>query len=423
MKKKVKWIGLAVVVLAAVAAAIASLLTPAAVPLTRVSPQRAELTLLAQGSVAGDRVVAIYPLTSGALLEVYVTEGQRVKAGDLICAIDPEPILQQIRQAESGIQSSRAQQQNFLDQTYGSQIVRQEQLQLQSLRIQQGERDLAQARTDLERLQSLYDIGALALVELEEASAAAAQLELALQSSRAEYAILQADADGASMSDHYEAMIALEQSKLALLERELENCTVTVAADGVISALPVLESNYVSVNAPVAELTVTESLRVKTDISTRDVDSIREGDEVLLRLKRRGGDTELSGKISKIAETAELSISSLGLEEYRVKVEIQPGPLPAGAGFGAGYDVEVEFILYREEDRLLVPKSALFRLNGSDMLWLADNGRLRAVEVQKGMELRTQFVIEGGLAPDDLVVSDANDKLLKNGLRVGTEER
>lgn len=421
MKKKVKWIGLGVIALLAVVATAYTMLAPTALPLTEVSPQRAELHIIAQGSAAGDRVVQLYPLVSGPLLEVFVEEGQRVRAGEVICTIDPEPIRQQLRQAESSIQSVRAQQQNFVEQTASKQQSHREQLQLQGLRIEQGQRDLALAQTELSRQQSLYDIGALAKAELEQAEAAVQQLSLALEAARAELTILEADPDGASMGGHYQALIAVEQAKLALLERDLAHTSITASADGIISALPVLTSNYVSASSPVAELTVTETLHVEADISTSDVDSIHVGDEVILRLNRRGGEVEFPGHISKIAETAELTISALGLEEHRVKVEILPGAVPKGVEFGAGYDVEVAFILFRQDDQLLVPKSALFEQDGADMLWLVDGGRLRAVPVQKGMELRTQYVIEDGLSPDSLVVSDANDKRLKDGLRVTNE--
>jgi hypothetical protein len=43
---------------------------------------------------------------------------------------------------------------------------------------------------------------------------------------------------------------------------------------------------------------------------------------------------------------------------------------------------------------------------------------VQAKQIVKGMELRTEFVIESGLEEGDDVVTDANNDTLKNGLRV-----
>jgi HlyD family secretion protein len=85
---------------------------------------------------------------------------------------------------------------------------------------------------------------------------------------------------------------------------------------------------------------------------------------------------------------------------------------------GMGYSVDVRFYLYREDGQFTVPRTALFKNNGSDRVWVVREGRAEQLEVQKGMELRTETVILSGIYAGDFVVTDANNAGLRAGVRV-----
>jgi multidrug efflux pump subunit AcrA (membrane-fusion protein) len=96
----------------------------------------------------------------------------------------------------------------------------------------------------------------------------------------------------------------------------------------------------------------------------------------------------------------------------------------AGAGdvhLGVGFSVDVRFIMYREDQKIAVPKTALYKDGGRDMLWVLRDGKAAAIEVSLGMELRTETVVEAGLASGDAVVTDANNAALKQGARIKLE--
>ena len=56
------------------------------------------------------------------------------------------------------------------------------------------------------------------------------------------------------------------------------------------------------------------------------------------------------------------------------------------------------------------------------MVWAVRDGRLSPEAVQKGRELRTEYVIESGLTDGTVVVTDANNAVLKSGLRVSASD-
>ena len=414
MKKEVKTILLAVLLPLLAAGGIYLQMIPKDIPLTRLVPVTAELTLTETGTVTGSRVIQIYPLAPGEVLAIAVREGQRVRAGDVICTIDPEPVLEKIKQTESKIESYRTQLDSGIHTNAGQQA-------LQQILIEQAEKDLAQARTDLERSRALYQEGFLSPADFEAAQQKVSQYQSSLSAGRQELKILAESVLDNENRSYYQALIDIEASNLRLLQKELENSTVTAVADGIITAVPVRETNLAG-SAPAAELTVTDQMSIETYVSTNDIGSIAQGDPVRMVLRRRDEDLQFIGTVTQVYDTAESKISALGLEEHKVKVEIMPESPEAWEVLGIGYEVEVQFLLYQQADQLTAPKTALFKANGSDMIWLVRNGRLHAVPVTTGVELRTETVILSGVEPGSYVVTDANDDELKENLRVAIKQ-
>lgn len=482
MKKKVKFIILGLIALAVAGGVIYSMTAPITVPLTAIAAKTAELAFSEQGIAVAEHVIQVYPLAQGQLLSVNVREGQNVREGDIICVIDPAPFYTQISRIQSVIVGHELQMDN-LDVEQGrvrdelrtsrdrltaelhalsaqehssnlsvetQNISVDERLRLQDLLIEQSASDLARARGELDRASVLYQAGSMPQFEYEAALDLVAKSESALESVQLERGVI-AQGRGVSSSDYYagakaafiaqingidqslakdytsvmkayyQSLIQGSLAEITQLNREIENCTVTAPIHGVITRLNVKSTNFVSSSVPVAEITATGNT-VEVYVSTKDVDSIRLGDIVELTLKRREGDVVFTGEVENIGATAVSMLSALGVEERKIKVQINPHTEQLDdASFGVGYEADVKFFVYREDNKLAVPKTALYKDNGKDMLWVVREGIAEAIEVTVGIELRTETVIEYGLQEGDFVVTDANNRALKNGVRVRNE--
>lgn len=417
MKKNVKLILLGVGGLLIAAAAIYTLTAPISVPLTAIAPGTAELFFREQGVMAAERVVSVYPMAQGKLMSLGVSEGQAVKAGDVLCSIDTRPVELRISQSRSIISGYQAQMAAASGQTKEGSTLTAERLRLQNILIEQRAAEAERASTALERAKLLYDEGEISKAQLEDAQALCDQGATALAAAKQELAVIEAGGAQGDLSGYYRALIAAEQASIAQMESELENCTVLAPVDGVVTALYAADTNVISLTAPVAAISSANNGVIEAYLSTKDISSVKEGDAVELTLKQRSGDKVFKGVISRIGGTAEVRISSLGMEERRVKVEITPDA--AGlAALKAGFEVDVKFLLYHQEGAMLVPKTALFKDGDKDMLWVVRNGKMQSAEVQLGTELRTERVIISGLNEGDYVVSDADNAALKNGARV-----
>jgi HlyD family secretion protein len=419
MKKSVKIGIMAIIILAAVGGTVTWMMTPLPVGLTGVTAKTVELSFTEQGTVVADSVMQVYPLAQGQLVQVNVAQGQSVRKGDILCEIDAEPLRLRIGQIEAAISSYEAQMRYAQEQVSSANATTRERIAMQNTLIAQNKAVLERAKIDLSRTQALYTAGGISQAELDLAQGAVDTLEVSLLLSQQELAVIVAGGNQIGQSDYYQALIQIERANMAQLQRDIESCVVLSPVEGTVTQIYAKATNYIMGASPVAEITLATSNKIEAYVSTNDVENILIGDMVDLTMKRRDGDIHFFGEVTQIDATAQVKLSALGMEERRIKVGISPALGDAGiASLGVGYNIDVRFIYYREENQIAVPKTALFKDGGKDMVWVVREGNAQAVEVVKGMELRTETVIKSGLREGDQVVTEANNSILAQGRRV-----
>src|SRR5215831_3499267 len=84
---------------------------PPAVPVTvsDVTPRDVPVQVRAIGNVQAYATVSVLSLVGGELFKIHFTEGQDVKAGDLLFTIDPRPFKTALQQAEAQLAQHQAQ--------------------------------------------------------------------------------------------------------------------------------------------------------------------------------------------------------------------------------------------------------------------------------------------------------------------------
>ncbi len=88
---------------------------PTPVHVVSVSKSDLKVHIKAIGSVSPLNTVTVRPRVGGPILSVKFSEGQSVKAGDLLAEIDPAPYLVKLHQAEGALQETKAQLKNAED--------------------------------------------------------------------------------------------------------------------------------------------------------------------------------------------------------------------------------------------------------------------------------------------------------------------
>jgi len=477
MKKKVKLILAGIVLLTIAAVVFLSITQPLAVDAIEISPTYAEAYFTERGVVREDRIVDVFSLVSGKILSVSVKEDQTISEGDVIAIVDSsdfrheielikvknKAILAQIdnleaeeartresqrtdRNALQGeLSSLNAQEQMARTSITDQQQAREENIRLQNILIGQSQRDVQNAEVELERANTLFDVGAISKTELEAAEQTLEDLKTELAANEQKLAIINSETsiDQSSyyyalkssvrakinnidtaleasysepMRQYYQAQIESGDLEIDNLERLVSNSIITSHVSGTITHLHVDSTNVVNGAMPVASIrTETENL-IRVLVSTQNIDDIKVGDGVVLTFTRQSEDLVLKGTIHRIDDRAEAMISVLGVEERRVEVLIEPDI--SSERLRSGFDVDVRFTTYASDNKVVVPRMAVFEAEGQSMVYLVQNGNAVATPVKLGTWLQTDVVVESGVVFGDVVIRNARQNGLGNGFRV-----
>ncbi|MDK2927265.1 MAG: HlyD family secretion protein [Bacillota bacterium] len=426
MKKSVKWGALVVLgVLAAVSVASAAV-QPLTAELIEVKPQTVAQVFKEEGIVeaAGDRLV--YSPVGGEITRLAVQEGQKVAQGDLLVELSTKELEYQLAQLQAQLRSLAGQMEKSIQEI-------QQQVEEQQLALAETQRQLAKSREDYRRTKYLYEAGAATQVELLAAERAVEQLQnaAAQQESRLELLREQAGHRGQAAGQaapalgstgagaarqYFQGQLEAVEAQISQLEYQIARSRITAPITGVVEELTAEEGMVIAPQVPLLKLAGDQGYEVNAYLLTEDVLPVKVGLKVTLIQKRRDGDYRFPGTVKAIAPAAVEKVSALGLSERRVKVTIRPeGKVPQ---LRPGYALDVEFSVLEQENKLAVPKTALFPYEGGDAVWVVRAGRARIQPVKKGLETTELVVIEAGLAAGDEVIKNPGLEGLKAGRRV-----
>jgi HlyD family secretion protein len=158
------------------------------------------------------------------------------------------------------------------------------------------------------------------------------------------------------------------------------------------------------------------SLEIEVEVLSADAVRMHPGTEVVL--ERWGGDAPLHAQVRVVEPFGFTKYSALGVEEQRVLVIADiTSPREHWEQLGDGYRVEAIFILWKEDDVLKIPNSALFRDGQGWATFVVEDTRAhhRPVEIGHRGSLATEVL--SGLAAGETVIVHP-DAAIADGSRV-----
>jgi multidrug efflux system membrane fusion protein len=177
---------------------------PVAVAVARKGDMAVQLTGL--GTVTALNSVTVKSRVDGQLVRVAFTEGQMVRAGDLLAEIDPRPFQVQLMQAEGQFAKDQATYQNAL--------------------------------ADLKRLQTLVQQGIVSRQQLDTQTTSVAQFEAALKAD-------QAQVESAKLNLTYSRITAPISGRVGLRLVDAGNMVRATDANGLATLAPIQPINVV----------------------------------------------------------------------------------------------------------------------------------------------------------------------------------
>ena len=216
----------------------------------------------------------------------------------------------------------------------------------------------------------------------------------------------------------------LEQANVRLKEaqRDRERGELRSPVEGVVLERAFSDERQVTAGTVLLKIGRLENLEVEADILSQDVVNIKEKDHVEITGPAIGA-TPAHGTVKRIYPAGFTKVSSLGVEQQRVKVIIAIDPpdlarLRSQRDLGVDYRVRVRVFTAENKGALTVPRSALFRGgDGKWQLFAIRDDRARLQPVETGLMNDELAEITHGLQPNELVVL-APETSLKDGVAV-----
>lgn len=167
---------------------------------------------------------------------------------------------------------------------------------------------------------------------------------------------------------------------------------------------------------PLLELGDLSRLDIVAEVLTEDAMRLEVGMGVELVADAASGGVAAethAGVVRRIEPAAFTKLSTLGVEEQRVRVAIRFDPAPP-PGLGVGFRLQARFTTRRKDDAMLVPRfSVLERPDGRRVILVIDNGTLAERAITTGLESeRTVEVVSGLAADQDFVATPSSDLVL-----------
>ena len=324
------------------------------VELAKVERRTIQEKVAASGRVFPRTEVKVSSDVSGEVVELYVEEGDTVKAGQLLAKIDPEAYVSAVERGAASVNTAKAQAANSRSAI--------EQAKAQK---EQVEAQLANQRDLHRRNEQLHKEKVISDTEYERSLAALRGLEANLRAAEATIRSAQEAARGAEFS------IKSAEASLKEIQTNLRRTSIVAPMSGVISLLNVEQGERV---VGTIQMAGTEILRiadyseieVQVEVSENDILRVHLGDQAEIEVDAYQ-DKKFKGTVTQIANSAS-NTTSLGgalttdqVTNFIVKVLIDPASylgLQKETGrfpFRPGMSATVEILTNSVDDVLSVP--------------------------------------------------------------------
>ncbi|MDX1648026.1 MAG: efflux RND transporter periplasmic adaptor subunit [Longimicrobiales bacterium] len=256
--------------------------------------------------------------------------------------------------------------------------------------LREAELQARQAVREVERRRPLAEMGAISRERMEQAELAATVAQERREAAESDVASARAAVEGARAR-----LLGVESTG-----DEGDPVEVRAPVSGRVLRVPDASARIVSAGEPLVVLADIDRLEVVLDILSEDAVRVEPGNRIVLT--GWGGETPLLGKVRSVTRVGYTEVSALGVEEQRVDIvaDLQNRP----PSLGSGYRVSGEIVVWRGDDVLVAPTSALFRDGGSWRLFVVDDGRARLREVVVGHRNEEAVEILEGVEEGEQVI-------------------
>ncbi|MGQ9576711.1 MAG: efflux RND transporter periplasmic adaptor subunit [Thermoguttaceae bacterium] len=450
MKRPARWIALAVGLIAVLAWLAARWLSPGA---------RVAVVAVQRGRIAAwvdERAVTrlrqswlITTPSAGRVEAVTRPEGTPVKKGEVVARFVPLDVDLAVKEAQAAVERIKAAVAESADLGVEQVALKQSRQFVNSTgsgvkalaeQVKAAEARAAFANSNFDRVSKLAAKGAQTQEDVDQARLEKDQADAAYrQAVFTHTAMVTLQAAANLMPELVEKYILRRQLGKQVLQQQLAEALVRLdqakrqqelglmqsPIDGIVLHRYTKDEGFYPAGTRLLEIGDLDDLEIEADLLSVDVAQVKPGYEVEV-YGPAVGPVPARARVDRIYPAGFTKLSSLGVEQQRVKVIIRLEPaelkrLRAERGLAVGYRVRVRIFSPARQDALIVPRSALFRgPEGTWRVFVVRRGRARIQQVALDVTNDDFAEVTQGLEEGDRVVL-APESTLADGQRVRPE--
>lgn len=348
-------------------------------------------TLKENGTVFSKRVNTFYSDMSQKVEVLNVSIGDKVKKGDILLTYENNYMLE-IERANKQIDAITAM---YNESVKGADF---KEVSNMKLNISTVENNLVLAKSNFEKIKSLYENNAVSEIEYSEAKNNVEALENQLQEAKNNYDLMTRGVS-ANVKKQYEAQIEEVVIQIKILEQRMEQSSIKAEFDGVITELNAHQGGMTQTGVPVVEIQDENSLGIYIEVLAEDSMKVAKDMKFIVNT----GDELKELKVNKIYPKAQPSVSDLGVEQRRVRIEAD---LTEGMNMKIGSELDVVIVLEEKSGVLLVDRDAVYKKAGKEYVTVIESGNEVEKEVTTGLKDDDYIEITSGLTENEVVLTE-----------------
>ncbi len=324
--------------------------TYTAVEVETLKPMELHIENIMTAKTYADKDVYVVPLMSGKVESINVKVGDRVNKDDVLFVMDKDDIANQVNQALAAYESAKAGYEVSVSQ-------------------------IENAKKSFERIQKLYEEGAVPESQYDQAKLAASDESLTVAAKSVD-----------------QARIAYENAADAL-----DNAVVKAPISGVISDISIVEGEFATSAKPPVTIVDSDSITIELAVPGNMVNKLQKGTEAQVEIS--AADYSQKAVIDSISTSAD-QITNL----YTVNIILENN-----GSIKPGMFAKVNFETDKIQNALAVKTEAVLEKDGKSIVFVVNGDVSEEREVVTGLDTGSYIEIKSGLAAGDTVIVKGQD--------------
>lgn len=283
---------------------------------------------------------AIVPKITAPIKKVYVEKGAKVKEGQLLVELENADLASAARESEAAYQAAEATYETTAHATVP------EDLQKAELDVQSAKTAMDAAQTVFENRERLFQEGAIAQKDVNDARVAATQARTQYETAQKRFNDLRGFGNDQALKA---AAAQRDQAKARMdaAEAQLSYSRITSPINGIVTDRPLYPGETPQAGAPVITVMDLSQVIARAHISPAEAAELKTGDDANII----GSDNvPVAGKITTI---------SPALDQSNTTVEVWVQAANPGDTLKPGSSVRVELVAKTVQNALVIPQPAL----------------------------------------------------------------